>query len=80
MEGAAWEDFSGLGIVALIYLSAISVISLIAYKNFRAHSPVVKKNYRIGAAFITLLMSYCLNPAVVDLYLLYQSSLKRVAL
>ena len=38
-----------------------------------------KGKYMIGAAFITLLMSYGLNPAVTDLYSLYQSSLKRVA-
>ena len=68
MGGAAWEDFSGLIISALIYLVAISVISFIAYKCFRARSQVLKKKYKIGAAFITLLMSYCLNPAVVDIF------------
>ena len=79
MDGAGWEDFSGLIIAALIYLVAISVISFITYKFFRPRSQVVKKKYRIGAAFITLLMSYALNPAVTDLYSLYQSSLKRIA-
>ena len=80
MEGAAWEDFSGLGVVTLAYLVAISVISFIAYKCFRRGGNRLNKGkYWIGAASITLLMSWCLNPAVADLYLLYQSSLKRTA-
>ena len=80
MGGAAWEDFSGLIIAALIYLVAISVISFIAYKCFRGGGGrLYKGKYWIGAAFITLLMSYGLNPAVTDLYSLYQSSLKRTA-
>ncbi len=80
MEGAGWEDFSGLIIAALIYLVAISVISFIAYKCFRGGGGrLYKGKYMIGAAFITLLMSYGLNPAVTDLYSLYQSSLKRIA-
>ena len=80
MEGAGWEDFSGLGIAALIYLVVISVISVIAYKCFRGgRGRLYKGKYWIGAAFITLLMSYGLNPAVTDLYSLYQSSLKRIA-
>ena len=79
MEGAAWEDFIGLGVGALIYLLAISVISFIACKHFRADSPVAGKKYRVGAALFTLLLSWSLNPAVADLYSLYQSSLKRIA-
>ena len=80
MDGAAWEDFSGLIIAALIYLVVISVISVIAYKSFRGGGRrLYKGKYWIGAAFITLLMSYGLNPAVTDLYSLYQSSLKRIA-
>ncbi len=80
MGGAAWEDFSGLIIAALIYLVAISVISFIACKCFqRGRNRLNKGKYWIGAASITLLMSWYLNPAVADLYLLYQSSLKRTA-
>ncbi len=79
MEGVGWEDFSGLIIAALIYLVAISVISFIACKCFRGRGTLYKGKYWIGAAFITLLMSWCLNPAVADLYLLYQSTLKRTA-